>query len=240
VIVSEKLVFIHMHKTGGQFISRALLDHVTGSKQIGYHSPRQNLPAKYHGLPLLGFVRNPWDWYVSWFCFNQQKPGNINPLYFVMSDGGKNDFGATIRNMISFGRNSEESLRRLDELRKMLPDTLEGNRGIGLSKSCLEGAEGSFYTWQFRRMLSDDSGSLDGVHFGRLENLRVDFLNFLASFGVAVSQELKTFVETGEKQNSSVHDHYSNYYDEDLRLLIEDHDRLFVEKFGYTFSHQLF
>ena len=235
MIVSDKLVFIHMHKTGGQFISTALLNYVGGSQQIGYHSPRKNLPAKFHCLPLLGFVRNPWDWYVSWFCFNQQKTGNNNPLYVVMSDGGRNDFGATISNMIYFGGDSENSLQRLNELRKMLPDTMEGNRGIGLTKSCIDRVEGSFYTWQFRRMFSDDTGNLDGINFGRLENLRVDFLNFLESIGVAVSQELKIFVETSEKQNSSTHDHYSKYYDDDLRMLIEDNDRLFIKEFGYTF-----
>ncbi len=172
---------------------------------------------------------------MSWFCFNQQKTGNKNPLYAVMSEGGRNDFGATIRNMICFGGNSKKSLHLLNEIRKLLPDTMEGNRGIGITKSCLEGVEGSYYTWQFRRMFSDDSGNLDGVHFARLENLRVDFLNFLVSTGVAVSQELKIFIEAGERQNSSTHGHYSIYYDDDLRMLIEDNDRLFVEEFGYTF-----
>ena len=52
---------------------------------------------------------------------------------------------------------------------------------------------------------------------------------------MVVSQELKIFVETGEKQNSSRHEHYSKYYDNDLRMLIEGNDRLFVEEFGYRF-----
>ena len=124
MIVSDKLVFIHMHKTGGQFVSRALLDHVGGSRVIGYHWPRKNLPVKFRGLPLLGFVRNPWDWYVSWFCFNQQKTSNTNPLYAVMSDGGRNDFDVTTRNMIGFGQSSKKSLQRLSELKKRLPDTI--------------------------------------------------------------------------------------------------------------------
>jgi len=235
MIVSDKLAFIHMHKTGGQFISGALLNYVAGSEQIGYHWPRKNLPAKFYGLPLLGFVRNPWDWYVSWFFFNQQKPGSRNPLYLVMSDSGRNDFAATTRNMLHFGSNSDTSLQRLYELGKLLPDAMEGNRGIGITKSCLQGAQGSFYSWQFRRMFSDNFAKLDGIYFGRQENLRVDFLNMLVSMGVAISQELKIFVETSAKQNSSTHDHYSSYYDADLRALVEDHDRLFIEEFGYTF-----
>ena len=93
----------------------------------------------------------------------------------------------------------------------------------------------SFYTWQFGRRFADDFGNLDDINFARLENLRAEFLNFLVRIDVAVSKELKTFVETGEKQNCSTHDHYSKYYDDDLRLLIEDNDLLFVEKFGYTF-----
>jgi hypothetical protein len=225
-----------MHKAGGQFILRALLDYVGGSQQIGYHWPRKNIPPKFHDLPLLGVVRNPWDWYLSWFCFNQQKAGNRNPLYLIMSDGGRNDFASTTKNMICFGESSEKSLQRLNELRKMLPDTMEGNRGLGITKSCLEGVQDSFYTWQFRRMFSDDSGRLDGINFARLENLRVELLTFLVGVGVSVSQELKTFVATSEKQNSSTHDHYRQYYDDGLRALVEDNDRLFIEQFGYTFQ----
>ncbi len=235
MIVSDKFVFIHLHKTAGQFISSALLKYVGGCQQIGYHWPRKYLPAEFQGLPLLGFVRNPWDWYVSWFCFNQQKPGKYNPLYAVMSDGGRNKFASTITNMIHFGGSSKKSQRHLSILRKTLPNSLKGNRGIGLTRSCLNTANGSFYSWQFRRMFSDDSGQFDGMNFARMENLRVDFLNFLERIEVSVPQEMKTFIEIGEKQNSSRHDHYRNYYDDDLRILIEDNDRLIVEKFGYRF-----
>lgn len=156
-------------------------------------------------------------------------------MYEVMSDGGRNEFAPTIANMIHFGETSESSQRHLSELRKMLPDSLQGNRGIGLTRSCLENVNGSFYSWQFKRMFSDDAGQFDGMNFARMENLRVDFLNFLERIAVSVPQTMKSFIETSEKQNSSSHGHYRNYYDDDLRKLVEENDRLLVEKFGYSF-----
>ncbi len=156
-------------------------------------------------------------------------------MYAVMSDGGRNEFASTIINMIHFGGTSEKSRQHLIELRKMLPDSLKSNRGIGLTRSCLDNVNGSFYSWQFKRMFSDDSGQFDGMTFARMENLRVDLLGFLERIAVSVPQKMKTFIETGEKQNSSRHGHYRNYYDDNLRMLIEDNDRLFVDRFEYSF-----
>ena len=39
------------------------------AREIGYHLPRALLPGEYSHLPLLGTVRNPWDFYVSWYHY---------------------------------------------------------------------------------------------------------------------------------------------------------------------------
>jgi hypothetical protein len=32
----------------------------------GNHLRFRDMPEHFRGLPAIAFVRNPWDWYVSW------------------------------------------------------------------------------------------------------------------------------------------------------------------------------
>ncbi len=59
MIVTERFVFIHMHKTGGQSINQSLLNCVAGATEIGYHYPHSLLPQEFAQLPLVALVRNP-------------------------------------------------------------------------------------------------------------------------------------------------------------------------------------
>ena len=72
------------------------------------------IPTAYAHLPVLGFVRNPWSYYVSWYAFQAGRP-RPNPLYRVLSNEGQLDFAATISNMLdlSTGRISRGADRGL-------------------------------------------------------------------------------------------------------------------------------
>ena len=70
MIVTDKFAFMHMHKTGGQSLGHILHACMPDFKPIGYHYPHHMLPAEYSDLPVVGMVRNPWDWYISWYAFN--------------------------------------------------------------------------------------------------------------------------------------------------------------------------
>ena len=70
MIVTDRFVFIHLHKTGGQSINDAIASCIPGSRMVGYHFPCADIPAEASDLPVVGIVRNPWDWYVSWYAFN--------------------------------------------------------------------------------------------------------------------------------------------------------------------------
>src|SRR3546814_16797562 len=81
-------------------------------------------------LPVVGVVRNPWDWYVSWYAFNR-KLGMRNPLFIVVSDGGKADFKSTIRNLVNLGNDSAQSRAYRTALAAVLPAELGTDRGAG-------------------------------------------------------------------------------------------------------------
>src|SRR3546814_8628292 len=79
MISNEQFTFIHVHKTGGRSLNSVITQCIPGSEVVGYHYPYAMLPAGRQHLPVVGVVRNPWAWYVSWYAFNR-KLGMRNPL----------------------------------------------------------------------------------------------------------------------------------------------------------------
>src|SRR5688572_16365068 len=126
MIATGRFVFLHLHKSGGTFVNECLLRFVPGARRIGYHLPRSLVPAELAKLPALGFVRNPWCYYVSWYAF-QAARAEPNALFRVLSDEGRRDFKGTLRGLLDLGGNSGD----LDRVLAMLPASY-GTRGINL------------------------------------------------------------------------------------------------------------
>jgi hypothetical protein len=236
MITTDKFVFVHMHKTGGQSLSHVIHDCVPGFRPIGYHYPYHLLPAEFADLPVVGMVRNPWDWYVSWYAFNTRPEVN-NPLFFIISDGLQADYRRCITNLVSLCSDSPESQNYRNALIDMLPDTLEGNTGVGLTKDDIRNmpvSENGYYSWQFQRMHGDIEST--NLHIGRFENLQQEFLGIMQDLGVEQVDEMKQKFDSVPRMNSSRHSHYSRYLDDELRDLITQKEALIINKFGYQFE----
>lgn len=229
MIVTSRFVFLHLHKSGGTFVNQFLLRHFPDARLIGYHLPRQYLPAECAALPIFGLVRNPWDYYVSWYAF-QAARNAPNPLYRVASEDGRLEFNATIENLLNLGQDRA----RLERLAEALPEEFT-NRGINLTRRCLASFAGSphgFYSLLFRRMFGDCSG----VTCGRMEALRADLAAFLHHVGVQLDAREREFIEHHAPLNTSLHEPYAGMYDDGLRDLVARKDALVIERFGYEFG----
>jgi hypothetical protein len=150
MIVTEDFVFIHLHKSGGTFVNKIIVNLFPTAKKIGYHYPLSMLPDEFRQLPILGIVRNPWEFYVSYYAFQKflwERLGaektklspqeyssliesSIDPLngidivFEVLSNNGTLSFQETTKNLLSLGNNGE----KLDALIELMPTEL-GNRG---------------------------------------------------------------------------------------------------------------
>jgi hypothetical protein len=230
MIATPHFIHIHLHKSGGTFVNECLLRFFPDARQLGYHLPRTLIPAELGGLPVLGFVRNPWSYYVSWYAFQSQRR-QPNALFRWASEDGRLDFNATVRNLLLLG--DEDS--RLDELLRRLPDAYTG-QGINLPNFALAAIRGSgqgFYSFLFQYMYTGDDARL---FVGRTESLRGDFLAFLERIGTPAAPTLRDFVENEAPRNTSVHGAFQNYYDEATTTLVAQRDRRLIEQFGFAFA----
>ena len=236
MIVTDRFVFIHMHKTGGQTLNDVITRCVPGHRVVGYHYPRTEIPTDAAGLPVVGMVRNPWDWYVSWYAFNK-RPNIHNQLYNVVSDGGRANFRQTITNLVNLGSDGAPHEAHREALIGLLPETLDGNRGAGLTRSSIRDLAESgsgYYSWLFGRMFGEVDN--ETTRIGRFEYLQEDFLAIMEELSMPETAALRTDLTSRGRRNTSRHTHYSHYYDDELRDLVASKDSRLVESYGYVFD----
>lgn len=98
MLLSRHFVFVHLLKSGGTFVKRILFDHAPadwGCEEVGGHPSVHEIPESHRHLPRFGFVRNPWDWYVS--CYHYFRSVDRAPLFDQISDNGRRSFAETFR-----------------------------------------------------------------------------------------------------------------------------------------------
>jgi hypothetical protein len=231
MIVTDKFVFIHLPRSGGTFIADLIAEFFPEAREIGYHLPRALLPREYSHLPVLGAIRNPWDFYVSWY-YHVWPRDAATPLISWVTENGKADFLGALRNALNFGADE----KRLDVLIQALPEEVDyRKRNIpNITKGDVRRVRGSgigYYTFRFNHLF----GNCDDVFVCRTETLRGDLIRFFESVGVA-TDEVREYVLTSNKKNTAEHSHYSAYYTPELARLVGVRDRQLIDRFGYAFE----
>ncbi|MES1196845.1 MAG: hypothetical protein ABUL58_07870 [Steroidobacter sp.] len=230
MIATPQFVFLHLHKSGGTFVNECLFKHFSQAILLGYHLPRRLIPPPYVNLPVIGLVRNPWSYYVSWFSYQSARP-QANALFRILSRDKQLDFKDTISNMLRLG----DDIELLGAVVQALP-RLYTNAGLNLPGHALAGIADSgmgFYSYLYQYMYGDDNELL---RLGRMENLRTDLLNMLNEIGVPVDQALRDHILNEAPVNVSSHAYYAEYYDDELRDLVAERDALILARHGYHFG----
>lgn len=234
MLVTDRFIFIHLHRTGGNFLAELIDRHFRDIREIGYHRPRAQLPAEFAHLPAFGFVRAPHEWYASWYRFNAGR--THNHLYPVVSGDGRYGREQTLRNLINLG--GDAALRR--ELIERLPESMENNRALGITKTCMrtfEDEDEGYFTWLTKRMFCV-RGSFDDMYLGKHEQLYDDAQTFLRGAGAWDERMAQTWAELGLVNSSRAldADREDDELSPELRALIERRDRFMYDRFGYPRS----
>jgi len=230
MITTDRFVFLHLHKSGGTFVNECLLRFLPDARQVGYHLPRSLVPPHATALPVLGLVRNPWSYYVSWYSFQLERP-HPNFLFRILSEEGRLGFEETVRNMLHLGAGS----LRLDLLLRALPAQYS-NQGLNLPRFALAPIRDTrlgFYSFLYRYLYA---GGAKPVVVGRLEVLRDELIPMLESVGQPVSAAMREYVEHEAPRNTSTHTAYADYYSTALRDLVAERDAEIIARHGYKFA----
>jgi hypothetical protein len=236
MLITDQFVFIHFPRAGGTFIYDVVKKFFPSAFELGYHLPREALPQKYAHLPILGTIRNPWDFYISWYMHQHSNVNYTlkkNTLFGILSEDRKLNLGQTVQNALDLGINEN----KLERLIAALPEHYDfQTRNIpNLTKGLMERIRGKavgLYTFRFNQLF----GLADDVHFCRVEALRNDLISFFDDIGTP-GDDLKNYILHLEKQNVSKSLHYSNYYTPELAQLVSTRDHHVIERFGFTFEH---
>jgi hypothetical protein len=227
MIVTDRLVFLHLHKSGGTFVNALLMRCARSAMRVGYHLPYRELPEIYRNLPVLGTVRSPWAYYVSWYHF-QRSQQNPNILFSICSNGGELGFKETITNLARLS--GDEA--RLGQLEEGVPDHFV-NHGLNLTKRCvgeLRERGLGFYSFLYARLYD---GAREPIVV-RVEELRNELRSALSSLGFLPNPCAEMFLEEAPPLNTSEHGPTAQYFDAELGGLISERDRTVIERFGYT------
>jgi len=227
MIVTDRLLFLHLHKSGGTFVNALLMRCVPSARKLGYHLPYREVPAAYRDRPVVGTVRSPWGYYVSWFHFqaSQRRP---NILFQVCSDGGKLGFKETIANLVDLSADEP----RLALLESAVPDGYV-KHGMNLTKKCfgeLRERRLGFYSFLYERLYA-------GAHdprILRMERLREELRSTLSLLGHLPNECADRFLAEVPPLNVSRHDAPSRYFDDRLAALVAERDRTVVDRYGYS------
>lgn len=229
MIATRRLIFLHLHKSGGTFVNQWLLRFVEGARQIGYHLPCRLIPAELARLPVIGLVRNPWSYYVSWYAFQSAMP-QPNALFRTLSEAGSLGFEGTIANMLNLGSGGAH----LDAAVAALPPSFTG-RGLNLPGPELAAIGGTglgFYSFLERYIYGEDGA----VRIAKMEEMRDRLPELVAATGEVISEAAATFLAAAPAMNTSKHHPYAEYYSAALRDLVAERDAALIERHGYRFG----
>ena len=229
MIITDRFVFLHLHRSGGTFVNDFLLRFVPEARRIGHHLPRKLVPPPAAGLPALGLVRNPWAFYVLWHSY-QSRLHVPNAVFRVVSEGGRLDFEHTIANLLELGTTG----RFLEEIVRSLPDRYT-NRGLNLPGFALEPirASGRGLYSHLYYYLYDGPGVL---HIRRVDRIREEFASLLAAVGEPITAAMRAHIRQSPAGEAPEAVEYTHLYGDTLRDIVAERDADIIARYGYRFG----
>jgi len=239
MIVTDHFVYVHVSRSGGTFLNKLILKNIPGARMLQYHGHLRDLPEQYTTLPVIGFVRNPWDWYVSMYFDYRRKTQFV---YQILSDRNRLGFEATISRFLKLGDDSETSRSLLKALAQSAPHRIQKSQpprhhlpGLKAEHFLNFGKCSGYYSWLFRLMFETDASHR--ILIGRFENLRAEALRLLEETGTPITNGITEYLETARPLNAAPRPTgYMGRYSPDLAHLVAKKDHYIIDRFSYRFE----
>jgi hypothetical protein len=237
MLITKHFVFIHLQKTGGVFFRRLCREHLPADwivrELAGTHAGRDRIPAEYAHLPAIAFIRNPWDWYVSWYHWETQylgsgereEPQSDTHAWSTLLGRGSSDFREALTRACTRreGRRPWETVMQAWDV-----DLLTAIYGIKTGHH----PPGAELPAAIAARIPAGVGTVD---VGRFEHLREDFLSFLERHHVPAPAQFIEAVRTSPPRHARRRGAYAQYYDDELRELVARNARHVIAEHGYEY-----
>ena len=239
MLVTPNFVFIHLPKTAGRFIRHQILEHAGPVLfRGGLHGPIERLPDQFQMLPIIAFVRNPWDWYVSWF-FHMQDSSGFNPLFANAVKAGNNDFTSIMHYMFDSMDEDSEAAKNLDNYIQSPEHLQRESHDLDQSMINFQRENGcGMLTWRYKFNVGENENVTK--HVGKFESLVEDLIQCLKSCNVPLSQpsefKIRMARPVGEGETRAKRDFRSLYTDSRLIERVAEKEHFIVDRFGYNFE----
>jgi hypothetical protein len=244
MIIGNKFAFIHNPHTGGSFIRGALkqaFPEAVFNQLENWHMPVATLDKKHWGKLKWGVVRNPYEWYASFFCHQQP-----NGFWLKFFGGPNKTFETFLTNMMS-----------LDFIHDRLGSKYHpvGNPYLPPSVTVLDylnGLDIGFFSYRYvymffenyneillgnKELFTKHNELISMDHICRNENMVEEIINMFESRNIKIAPSVKQCWKKLPRENSKKKGRYTDYYKGNKKLiqLVEYKDRLLIDKYGYKY-----
>lgn len=225
--VTDKHVFVHHNKNAGVWIKDWLIEHKHARVVVYKHAPLRCLGERHRKKVKFGVVRNPFDWYVSFYHYHQQ-----NGWYKGLP------FKEYVKKHLENSRGLIAKAERKNVLNKHARIHPPAARHLNIGSCTFHFIH--FFAYNAVDILQNWTNTdldqrweqvCDLDVLMRFERVRQDMSKL---FPHRVSHRRNSIVNAPPK-NTSRHGRYQEYYDADLRKLVEEKDGIMLEHLGYDF-----
>jgi hypothetical protein len=264
MFVSDRLVFLELHKTGCSHV-RKILSLALDGRIVSKHN--QATPDLFtEGRIFVGSVRNPWDWYVSLWGFGCDGKGALryNLTHRLRGLGWRTaplQATATLltrsnnsRAWLATYRDANDPAAFRDWLHMLHDEAFSRDIGEGYGNGTMRKVAG-LMTYRYLRLFSTRAGEDAGLTdlssqssieawdaertfvdtFIHTEALEADTLRILDDQGLAPREEKRAAILAIPKTNTSSRKRaFASYYDPDTIALVAERERLIIGRFGYS------
>ena len=264
MLVSKKLVFLELQKTGSTHIKQ-LLKKTVGGVNDGKHN-QASPELRESGKAFIGSIREPWGWYMSLFSYGCQKKGGVflrttNPARWKQLRKA-----GTLNGDDSFAEYSPKFMREqiyadpdnAENFRKWLKLVLtEGpHRALvedGFAESPIS-AIGGLMTFRYfllfvdggvqvpdsvntlKKLQAHEKKNLFVKHIIRNERLAEDLIKAVEDSGETLTPDQQSQIRDAPRTNTSTRKFgKDHYYDDETIALVAEREKFIIEKFGYAF-----
>jgi hypothetical protein len=264
MLVSKKLVFLELQKTGSTHIKQLLKKTVGGVNDGKHNQATPELRAS--GKHFIGSIRDPWGWYLSLFSYGCQKKGGVymrtsNPARWKqlrksgVLDGVEGFEAYTpkfIREELYADPDNAEHFRMWLKLvldkgphRALIED--------GYAESPLSSV-GGLMTFRYFLLFADggvdvpptitsqtklkahEKKALFVEHIIRNERLADDLITAIKASGEALTDEQEGEIRNAPRTNTSARKYgKDHYYDDETVALVGEREKFIIDKFSYKF-----